>query len=370
MSLFDRILAEAGIERGVERLYVFDMDSTLIEEPRPEKVDYTAITGKPWPERWWATAATLKKPLPIPVKPEVRAAFMQAKRDSRGKVVVMTGRVATPEMQTTVVDLLNRLGFGPLRLGDNLFLKRLNEHGTANWKKKMLTGFTKRFPDLKEIHIWDDRCDHVRDFEQHIKSLGLVAVPICVTAKELVGVAEDRWTSKSDRGIMDPGEHKEDTMSLYDRVVLQEYGAATRFEKGPAYHNTDNSFSGRRGKTSPGFFIDPPSFRYANIHSRSQAAGAMKQAYDRADVPGFGPKGEKTVKLATKLHARFGKGKHGFCPSALAVDGKCEKPTSLAVAFGGEAHGKGGKEVDPDYRWPCSVQHPGPCAGLQKKGKK
>ena len=153
------------IEPAVEHLYVFDMDDTLIKQ---------SMRPKDWPhKRWWTRPESLKPPFPVKIKSAQKGAFVKAKQDPLGKVVVMTGRIATKEMKATVTRLLTKLGFGPLKFGDNLFLKKINVRSTEAWKKSMLTGFAKRFPNLKKISMWEDRGDHAAAFRAHISSMGL-----------------------------------------------------------------------------------------------------------------------------------------------------------------------------------------------------
>jgi hypothetical protein len=141
----------------------------------------------------------LKPPFPVKIKAAQKAAFVKAKADPVGKVVVMTGRVATKDMKATVAKLLTKLGYGPLKFGDNLFLKRINVRDTGTWKKSMLTGFTKRFPNLKKISMWEDRADHAAAFRAHIKSLGLEANVTHVKGGQPFAVA----TEGSDRDWLD-----------------------------------------------------------------------------------------------------------------------------------------------------------------------
>jgi len=187
-----RSLSEA-VDPAIEHLYCFDMDDTLIQQmlPTEGKKLYKQTTGKDWPyERWWTVPATLRPPFPVKIKAPQKGAFVKAKQDPVGKVIVMTGRVATKEMKSTVASLLTKLGFGPLKFGDNLFLKRLNARDTAAWKISMLTGFTKRFPNLKKISVWEDRADHAQAFEAHIKKLGLEANVIHVKGGQPIAAME------------------------------------------------------------------------------------------------------------------------------------------------------------------------------------
>ena len=169
-------LIEAA-DSNVETLYAFDMDDTLLHHPSQKggMAQWKRLTGRDWPhgERWWSISATLKPPFKFDYVKSTRAAFMKAKSDPKGKVIVMTGRLATPGFKETIPELLYQLGFGDFKYGENLFLKRTNEHSTLAWKKKMIAGFAKRYVNVKAIHMWDDRGDHVTEFAKKIKKLGL-----------------------------------------------------------------------------------------------------------------------------------------------------------------------------------------------------
>lgn len=164
-------------DKTVETLYVFDMDDTLLHHPSQKRgmAQWKRATGQDWPhgDRWWSVSATLKPPFKFDKVKATQAAFKKAKRDGKGKVVVMTGRLATKGFKETIPELLRQLGFGKFSFNDNLFLKRINERSTLAWKKKMISGFVRRYPNLKALHMWDDRGDHVTEFGAHIKKLGV-----------------------------------------------------------------------------------------------------------------------------------------------------------------------------------------------------
>jgi len=181
----DRFLDEAvqrfrlleSQDKAIETLYVFDMDDTLLHHPSQKggMAQWKRYTGQDWPhgERWWSISATLKPPFKFARVDATKAAFKKAKADPKGKVVVMTGRLATKGFKTTIPELLRQLGLGSFKFGENLFLKRTNERSTLAWKKKMISGFLRRYPNLKALHMWDDRGDHVTAFDAHIKKLGM-----------------------------------------------------------------------------------------------------------------------------------------------------------------------------------------------------
>lgn len=172
---------------AVKTIYFFDMDDTLIRQPHKEAgmAAYERATGKPWPyKRWWSVPESLLPPFKPNPKPAIKGAYLRAKNDVHGYVVIMTGRVNTPGMRKAVSLVLKNAGFGGHTHGDNLILKNVNTRDTAAWKKKVMRGFTRRFPNVTTIRTWDDRGDHVEKFQQHIKDLGREGVVTHVTEAE------------------------------------------------------------------------------------------------------------------------------------------------------------------------------------------
>ena len=211
MSLHDRVVLAEQVDPTVETLYIFDQDSTLIHHPSRQTAmrQWREKTGTEWPHgnRFWSVAATLKPPFKITAIAKTKAAFKKAKADPKGKVVVMTGRIASPEMKKTIPPLLKRLGYGSFTFGDNLFLKRVNAPDTLKWKLTMLDGFVKRFPNLKRIEMWDDRAAHLPSFRSAIKRLGLEGEVTHVNEPTPASIAADREIS----------------MSLFDRIVVEQF---------------------------------------------------------------------------------------------------------------------------------------------------
>jgi hypothetical protein len=177
-------------DRSVRTLYVFDMDDTLLASPT--KIDFERVTGKLWPfERWWSVPQSLEAPLEVAPKPEIKSAYNDAVRDPAGFVIVMTGRLHTKPMLKAVQSALQRAGYPKHTPGDNLFLKNPALRDTAAWKKQMLRGFMKRFPNVEAIHMWDDRGEHVQQFETQIKELGRKSQVVLVQGLETMGSLQE-----------------------------------------------------------------------------------------------------------------------------------------------------------------------------------
>jgi len=150
---------DRGSDLKVRTLYIYDFDDTLVYSPPVEHIrDITkasSIVGKP-----------------IKAKPQVRVAYQRAKRDHLGKVIVMTGRINTPELRKAVKNALDQAGYPGHKHGRDLLLKDPKVRRTAEWKKKMLRGLMRRFPNVTSVHMWDDRGEHVEQFRKQIKELG------------------------------------------------------------------------------------------------------------------------------------------------------------------------------------------------------
>ena len=159
--------------QGTKTLWIFDMDGTLLLSPEPHwgLSLWEKVKGSPWPhgESWWSRPETLLPPFPIRAIGSTLRAFANAKRQN-GKVIVMTGRKDSPAMRRAVKSALRKGGV----TGYNaLYLKPPSAPSTGAWKVAMIQALARKYPGLESIFMWDDRIDHVREFEQTIKGLGL-----------------------------------------------------------------------------------------------------------------------------------------------------------------------------------------------------
>lgn len=178
----------------IQRLYVFDMDGTLARTPEPHwgKEWWRYHTRcRAWPNGlrwddlyrgWWGLPESLEGPpgFPFPIHPiqHVLDAYRAAKEDPAARVVVMSGRVDGERMRSAVVGCLRKIGLTDLRIGHDLFLKPPQEQGrryvkTVDWKKSMLRQLRAAHPDLREIHVWEDRDEHAAAFRDLLRTFGL-----------------------------------------------------------------------------------------------------------------------------------------------------------------------------------------------------
>ena len=191
-----------SIGHNVSHLHIFDMDGTLVRtpEPGPGKQLYHAShpKGRSWEEdhgkSWWRNPISLTGPdhAPFtshPIEKTIKG-YRAAKRDKRSRVIIMTGRENTPAMRKAVQRTLNSIGVTGHRPGRDLFLKpptdaRGNATITHYWKSDMLRRFLHEHPNLKHVHMWDDRDHHIRHFAKTLNALGM--------AHTLHHVQEPEW---------------------------------------------------------------------------------------------------------------------------------------------------------------------------------
>lgn len=194
-------------------LDIFDLDGTLWKNPvdTPEtRKQYEKATGIPWAiskslskelsakhgrfigprQGWYGRVETMQPPLcPDPLTPEwfiteTVEALRKSTADSSRATVIMTGRHAG--MAQAVYRVIHdgklaqveKVGNGTFRWTDpkvQLFL--LGNDGPAiklaqgpkpqetfPWKKWIINQFVALWTDLEEIHIWEDRDEHVVSF--------------------------------------------------------------------------------------------------------------------------------------------------------------------------------------------------------------
>lgn len=148
---------------NVETLYAFDMDGTLLDTHHPQhgREEWLRIYGEPWKHRaWWSRPETLTH-LPIKGFQDIAKALTSAKLDPKGHTILITGRVDTQEMRNAILHAFEAAGIVPPA---EMHLKQGN-NSTEVWKGKRLKEVAARFPRLQEIHLWDDRDEHIPYFK-------------------------------------------------------------------------------------------------------------------------------------------------------------------------------------------------------------
>lgn len=150
------------MDKKITRLAVFDLDGTLLSTPLPtikSKAIYKEKIGKEWPSKgWWSRPETLDLDIfHIPVIDSVIADYAQERQKSETLVIMLTGRIFKLAKNVEVVLASKNLTF------DKYFY---NIGGrTLEYKLNTLNSLLKTYPTIKEIHIFDDRDEHIPTFE-------------------------------------------------------------------------------------------------------------------------------------------------------------------------------------------------------------
>ena len=154
-------------------LHVFDFDGTLFRSPLPPDWWKTKIR-----KTWWIHQDSLGRPC-VPDKPDASwwvnstvAAAKQSIADPDVLAILCTGRSGTVgSFRYRVPELLSQRGL-------NFDKVYLNPEGsqTANYKKRVLLELLRRYPDIDTVQIWEDRSNHLTEFESFITQRGIRCV--------------------------------------------------------------------------------------------------------------------------------------------------------------------------------------------------
>ena len=147
----------------IDRIAIFDFDGTLFKSP--EQPSW-------WPHQgFWGRLETLSPPF-VPEHPDsdwwASSIVSEAKKaagDSSTYACLLTGRI--PKFEKRIKELLAGEG---IRF-DNYFFTRGSS--TLPFKLSTIENLVQRFPDVKLVEIWDDRTEHVGQFESKLSELGV-----------------------------------------------------------------------------------------------------------------------------------------------------------------------------------------------------
>ena len=153
----------------ITKLAIFDFDGTLIDTPLPidGKLTYLEKKGESWPHRgWWGQGLSLDMDIfEMPVIEDVIASYEKEKLNSNTGLIVLTGRLEG--LRTEVKAILDAKGLE----FDEI---HLNTGGrTENVKMRTISKLLKKFPEVTQVELWDDRLEHIPIFEAF--GQGLVA---------------------------------------------------------------------------------------------------------------------------------------------------------------------------------------------------
>lgn len=146
------------------KIAVFDFDGTLVDTPigSPEnKEKWAQKYGKPWPYLgWWGRDESLDTSVwdMKPIK-EVYNDWVKESENPQTVTVLLTGRLI--KQGYLVKDITDSIGY---RFDHYLF----NPKGGRTLQNKIghLNDLLKKYPDVHEIELWDDRAEHFEEFER------------------------------------------------------------------------------------------------------------------------------------------------------------------------------------------------------------
>lgn len=147
--------------RNIIKISVFDFDGTLVDTPLPEigKKEYKEKTGEDWPfSGWWGRELSLDASVfDMPVIQSVITDYQKEKTNPNTCVVMLTGRMV--KLGDSVKKILdaNNLKFDEYHF---------NRGGSTDVAKiKTMESLLVKYPNTKELEMWDDRLEHIPVFQ-------------------------------------------------------------------------------------------------------------------------------------------------------------------------------------------------------------
>lgn len=147
----------------IDRIAIFDFDGTLFRSP--ERPPW-------WPHQgFWGRLETLSPPF-VPEHPgsdwwasSIVSEAKKAASDPSTYSCLLTGRI--PKFERRIKELL---AGGGIRFDGYFFTKGST---TLPFKLSIIETLVQRFPDVKLVEMWDDRTEHVGQFESRLSELGV-----------------------------------------------------------------------------------------------------------------------------------------------------------------------------------------------------
>lgn len=147
--------------KNITKISVFDFDGTLVDTPLPEfgKKEYKEKTGEDWPfPGWWGKALSLDMSIfDMPLIKSVISDYQKEKTNPNTCVVMLTGRMV--KLGDSVKKILdaNNLKFDEYHF---------NRGGSTDVAKiKTMESLLEKYPNVKELEMWDDRLEHIPVFQ-------------------------------------------------------------------------------------------------------------------------------------------------------------------------------------------------------------
>jgi len=140
----------------------FGFDGTLMKTPHPEegKKQWEEFTGKEYPHiGWWSKPESLDDAVfdIQPIETTVTD-YLREKSNPDTLVIMLTGRIPHQAEQIEELLLLHNLSFDEYHYKGN--------GDTLTSKFNTIKSLLNRFPNVKEIEMWEDREPHAIEFKQ------------------------------------------------------------------------------------------------------------------------------------------------------------------------------------------------------------
>jgi hypothetical protein len=142
----------------ITRLCAFDFDSTLIDSPQKEsgKIQWSEKMGKPYSyQGWWGRPESLDLNV-FDIKPFPKILNLLNKDVSTPATytIVLTSR--QEKLRSLVQEVLDV---------NNIHANKLDMQRDQRTKGQKILDYTKKFPDLREINVYDDKGTDILSYE-------------------------------------------------------------------------------------------------------------------------------------------------------------------------------------------------------------
>ena len=147
--------------KKITKLAIWDFDGTLVDTPLPlqGKALYKEKTGNDWPfSGWWGQKLSLDMNVfDMPVIKSVITDYQKEKTNPNTCMVMLTGRMV--KLGDSVKKILDakKLTFDEYHF---------NRGGSTDVAKiKTLETLLEKYPNVKDLEMWDDRLEHIPVFQ-------------------------------------------------------------------------------------------------------------------------------------------------------------------------------------------------------------
>jgi hypothetical protein len=146
----------------INKISIFDFDGTLMKTPHPEegKKQWEEFTGKEYPHiGWWSKPESLDDAV-FDIQPieNTVADYLIEKSNPSTLVIMLTGRIPHQAEQIEELLLLHNISFDEYHYKGN--------GDTLTSKFNTIKSLLNRFPNVKEIEMWEDREPHAIEFKK------------------------------------------------------------------------------------------------------------------------------------------------------------------------------------------------------------